>query len=165
MAEMKIIQFPDEFIKLAGKLAITYGERYHGCAQAVVAPFLEILGISDDDFLAVASCFAGGCGKCQICGAVSGGLIILGLRYGRRKLEDGMEVLDKSLEIGGELIDRFLAMYETTNCCDLTGFDLGDLEQRKAFMDSKEATEKCAKRIKNVAEWTAEIICKQDGSS
>lgn len=163
MTEMKITQFPDEFIKLAGTLAPTYGERYHGCAQAVVAPFLEILGISDEALLATASCFAGGCGRCQMCGAVSGGLIILGLKYGRKKLEDGIEPLDASLEIGGEMIDRFLEMYETTNCCELTGFDLGDPDQRQAFMDSKEVTKKCNERIKNVAEWVAEIICKQSG--
>ena len=74
-----------------------------------------------------------------------------------------MEALDASLDIGGELIDRFLEMYETTNCCDLTGFDLGDMDQRQEFMDSKEAAKKCGERIKNVAEWVAEIICKQEG--
>ena len=55
MDEMRITQFPEEFKRIAEELAFTYGPRYHGCAQAVVAPFLEILGISDDDFLAVAS--------------------------------------------------------------------------------------------------------------
>ena len=91
MQEMRITRFPEEFKKLAEELASTYGPQYHGCAQIVVATFLEILGIEDELVLMAASCFAGGGKRCLTCGAISGGFIVLGLKYGRRRLEDGVE--------------------------------------------------------------------------
>ena len=91
MAEMRITQFPEQFKKMAEELSSVYGPEYHGCAQIVTATFMEILGISDDLVLMAASCFAGGGKRCLTCGAISGGLIVLGLKYGRRNLEDGIE--------------------------------------------------------------------------
>ena len=107
MTEMRITRFPDRFKKIAEELASTYGPQYHGCAQIVVASLMEILGIRDESVLMAASCFAGGAKRCLTCGAISGGLMILGLKYGRRRLEDGVEAEEASLEPAGELVDRF----------------------------------------------------------
>ena len=126
MAEMRITQFPEQFKKMAEELSSVYGPEYHGCAQIVTATFMEILGISDDSVLMAASCFAGGAKRCLTCGAISGGLIILGLKYGRRRLEDGIEAEEEALEPAMELVDRFIEEYNTTNCCELTGFDFRD---------------------------------------
>ena len=92
MEPMRITQFPDKFKKIAEDLASTYGPLYHGCSQVVVATFMEILGIQDEKVLMAASCFAGGAKRGLTCGALSGGLMVLGLKYGRRRLEDGVEV-------------------------------------------------------------------------
>ena len=165
MEEMRITQFPEAFKKLAEELASTYGPQYHGCAQIVVATFLEILGIQDEYVLMTASCFAGGSKRCLTCGAISGGLIVLGLKYGRRRLEDGVEAEEASLEPAAELVDRFKEVYGMTGCYELTGFDLGDPSQFQAFLDSEEAVEKCTERVKKVAGWVAEIISKRDGIS
>jgi C_GCAxxG_C_C family probable redox protein len=161
---MRITQFPDDFARVAGELASTYVAEYHGCAQATLASFMEILGVSDEAILATASCFSGGSERCQACGALSGGLILIGLKYGRRKLEDGVGPLEASMSLGGHLIDRFIEKYETTNCCELTGFDLRDPTQRQAFMNSKEAHESCKKRIIHVAQWIAEVISARDSN-
>jgi C_GCAxxG_C_C family probable redox protein len=165
MNEMRITQFPEEFKKIAEKLALTYGPKYHGCAQVVVAPLMEILGIQDEMVLMAASCFAAGSKRCLTCGALSGGLMVLGLKYGRRRLEDGVEAEEAALEPACDLIDRFKEEYETTDCCELTGYYLGDPSQFQAFLDSPEALEKCDEKVKNVAGWVAEIISKRDGIS
>jgi len=163
MEEMRITQFPEEFKKLAEELASTYGPQYHGCAQIVVATFMEILGISDELVLMAASCFAGGSKRCLTCGAISGGLIILGLKYGRRRLEDGVEAEEAALEPATDLVDRFKEVYDTTDCCELTGYDFSDPSQFQAFLDSPEAVEKCTERVTKVTGWIAEIISKRDG--
>lgn len=163
MEEMRITQFPEEFKRIVEELASTYGPQYHGCAQIVVAPFLEILGISDELVLMAASCFAGGGKRCLTCGAISGGFIVLGLKYGRRRLEDGVEAEEAALEPATDLVDRFKEVYGTTDCCELTGYDFSDPSQFQAFLDSPEAGEKCTERVKKVAGWVAEIISKRDG--
>jgi C_GCAxxG_C_C family probable redox protein len=165
MEEMRITQFPAEFKKIAEDLASTYGPRYHGCAQVVVATFLEILGIQDEMVLMAASCFAGGGKRCLTCGALSGGLMVLGLKFGRRRLEDGVEAEEAALEPACDLIDRFKEVYDATDCCELTGYYLGDPSQFQAFLESPEALEKCDERVKNIAGWVAEIISKRDGMS
>jgi len=165
MEEMRVTRFPDTFKNLAEELASTYGPEYHGCAQVVVATFMEILGIDDENVLMAASCFAGGGKRCLTCGAISGGLIILGLKYGRRRLEDGVEAEEAALEPACDLVDRFMEEYETNNCCELTGFDLGDPGQFKAFLESEESTGQCTERVKKVAGWVAEIISQRDGTS
>jgi len=159
---VKIKQSPDEFKKLAGEIASDYAVKHHGCSQAVLAAFMEMFGISDEYLLAASSAFAGGSTRCLTCGAVSGGLMVLSLKYGRRRLQDGFENLEASIALGGTLIDRFLAEYGTTNCCELTGFDLRDSAKAQAFIDSKEAHEKCNQRIEKTAIWVAEIILETD---
>ncbi len=165
MEEMRITKFPKEFKKMAEELASTYGPQYHGCAQIVVATLMEILGISDEQVLMAASCFAGGGKRCLTCGALSGGLIILGLKYGRRRLEDGVEAEEAALEPACDLVDRFKEVYKTTDCCELTGYYLGDPAQFKAFLESPEAMEKCTGLVSKVSGWVAEIISMRDGMS
>ena len=165
MAEMRITKFPESFKKIAEELAVTYGPQYHGCAQVVVATFMEILGIEDEMVLMAASSFAGGSKRCLTCGALSGGLMILGLRYGRRRLEDGVEAEEAALDPACELVDQFREEYNTTDCCELTGFNLGEPSQFQAFLDSPEALKKCDERVKNVSGWVAEIISNRDGIS
>ncbi len=55
----------------------------YNCSQAVLCAFSEELGIDDQTALAVSSSFGGGMGRLrQVCGAVSGALMVLGLYYG-----------------------------------------------------------------------------------
>ena len=162
MGEMQITRFPEEFKKMAEDLAYAYEVKYHGCSQAVIAPFVELLGIGDDAVTMAASCFAGGCTRCLTCGALSGGLMVLGMKYGRRKIEDGMKPLEESFQVGCELVDRFQGEYGATNCCELLGRDLSDPAQVQEFMSSPEEQEKCFERVKKSAGWVAEIISKRD---
>lgn len=165
MTEMKITQFPEQFKKIAEELSSAYGPQFHGCAQIVTGTFMEILGISDDLVLMAASCFSGGSKRCLTCGAISGGLIVLGVKYGRQKLEDDIEAVEKSLDPAMELVDRFMNDYNTTNCCELTGFDFRNPDQFQLFKDSPEANQKCAERISKVCGWVAEIISRRDSQN
>ena len=163
MEELRVTRFPETFKKVAKDLASTYGSTYHGCSQSILATFMEILGIEDEKVLMAASCLAGGATRCLTCGAISGGLMVLGLRYGRRRLEDGPEAIEPAMEPAGEFVDRFVEAYGTTDCCELTGYDFKDQAQFQAFMDSEEAVNKCTERVTKAAGWVAEVISKWDG--
>ena len=67
-----------KYVERAKKLrAIT--EVHYNCAQSVVVPFAEDEGISEDTAMKIASNFGGGMRRASVCGAVTGGLMVLGL--------------------------------------------------------------------------------------
>ena len=55
----------------------------YNCAQAVAAAFGDLTGLDEKTAAKMASCFGGGMGRMrEVCGAVSGMLLVLGLLYG-----------------------------------------------------------------------------------
>ena len=52
---------------------------HYNCAQAVLTPFAEAKGMSTEQALALTSCFGSGMNMGSVCGAVTGGLMALGL--------------------------------------------------------------------------------------
>ncbi len=59
-----------------------FGKGYN-CSQSVVLAFSDLLGLPDDVLAKLASSFGGGMGRMrEVCGAVSGMSIVLGLLYG-----------------------------------------------------------------------------------
>ena len=55
----------------------------YNCAQAVAVAFCDVTGMEEKQAAKVASSFGGGMGRMrEVCGAVSGMLMVLGLLYG-----------------------------------------------------------------------------------
>ncbi len=55
----------------------------YNCAQSVVVAFCDVTGLEEDFAARMASSFGGGMGRLrEVCGAVSGMLMVLGLLYG-----------------------------------------------------------------------------------
>ena len=55
-------------------------EPHYNCAQSVFIPFAEELGLDHQTMYRVAAQFGGGMRRGSVCGAVTGGLMALGLR-------------------------------------------------------------------------------------
>ena len=55
----------------------------YNCAQAVAVAFCDVTGLTEDQAARMASPFGGGMGRMrEVCGAVSGMLLVLGTLYG-----------------------------------------------------------------------------------
>lgn len=66
------------YLEKAKKLrAIT--EVHYNCAQAVIVPFAEDAGMTEDAAYNVAANFGAGMKMASVCGAITGGLMVLGL--------------------------------------------------------------------------------------
>jgi C_GCAxxG_C_C family probable redox protein len=96
------------------------------CAQAVLAAFAPGLGLERDDALRVACAFgAGVCRLGETCGAVSGALMVTGLRHADSS--EGQEVSrDKTYEAARIFQERFKARHGSVVCRKLIGYDLKD---------------------------------------
>lgn len=60
-----------------------YHEQGYNCCMSVVIPFIEDMDVDRDQVMKIASSLGGGLGYLrEVCGAVSGMAIVLGLKYG-----------------------------------------------------------------------------------
>ena len=61
----------------------------YNCAQSVLWAFRDEVGLEEDVALKLATGLGAGMGRKQeVCGAVTGGILVLGLRHGRGRADD-----------------------------------------------------------------------------
>ena len=69
-----------------GEKAVKLFESGYNCAQAVAAAFADVTGLEEKQAARMASAFGGGMGRLrEVCGAVTGAAVVLGLRHGADK--------------------------------------------------------------------------------
>ena len=128
--------------------------RGYNCAQTVFYRFSDDLGIQRDLALRVAAGFGGGMGRKQeVCGALSGGIMALSLRYGKgeQDTETGNDLLYLKVR---EFIDEFEKRFGSSNCkVLLSGCNLLTETGQKQFKDL-ELIEQCC----NYVEIASEIV-------
>ena len=115
-----------------GQMAVDkYAEGYN-CAQSVVFAFCDECGIGQDAALKVSCGFGGGMGRKQeVCGAVVGGIMVLGLLRGRGTA-DGRSVAEALYPMTREFMDAFAARNGSYLCRDLlSGCDLKSEEGQR----------------------------------
>lgn len=73
-------------------LAETYFKQGYNCAQAVALAFCEETGLSREQAARLASAFGGGMGRMrEVCGALSGAFLVLGMLRGYERAEQSAE--------------------------------------------------------------------------
>lgn len=132
----------------------------YNCAQSVVYSFSEQLGITSDFALKMANGFGGGMGRKQeVCGAVTGGILVLNLLYGRGENED-KEKQEQTYSKVRELMDRFEGKHQSVNCkCLLGGCELLTAEGQERFRSEK-LIDKCHCYVGDAVEILEEMIQK-----
>jgi C_GCAxxG_C_C family probable redox protein len=93
------------------------------CSQAVFAVFSDELGLPHDTALKIACPFGGGIGGYgKTCGALTGAIMVIGLKYGSSVATD-IQAKNQSREKTRELMKAFETAHGSFNCNDLVGFD------------------------------------------
>lgn len=147
--------------------AVTQFKKGYNCAQSVFYSFAERIGIPEDLALRLATGFGAGFGRKQeVCGAVTGSVLVLNTLYGRG--EDGTkEKTELNYELVRTFIDRFSEKQGSIYCSKiLDGCDLLS-EQGKSRFHKENMIELCYRcvddavlileeMIKEVAEDSAE---------
>jgi C_GCAxxG_C_C family probable redox protein len=104
------------------------------CAPAVLSTYSEQLGLEKTSALKIACGFGGGIGRMgRTCGAVTGAVMVIGLKYGQVNLAD-VESREKTYTLVKEFVDRFTALHGSIECRELIGYDLSkssDLESAR----------------------------------
>lgn len=98
------------------------------CSQAVFAAFADDFGMDQDTALRLASSFGGGMGGMrETCGAVSGMLMVAGLKWGYSEVGN-LDVKTAHYARVRKLIDSFTAEHTTIVCRELLAH-LGELKK------------------------------------
>ena len=138
----------------AVELAKSYAAKGFLCSEAVLLAVSSWLGVKSEIIPRVATGFGGGTGgQGSVCWAVSGGIMALGLKYGRNDpvRHEGR----RPYRFAKEFLDRFEEGHGTILCRELTGCDIATEEGRKKYADEKTWDTKCRGYI---GEATAIII-------
>ena len=103
-------------------------ENHYNCAQSVFAPFAEQLGLEKSLAFKLATPFGGGMGhNGQVCGAVSGALLVIGLARGIDEYD--AEKKDACYELARDFQNKFVELHGDLTCPGLLGLDIADPEQ------------------------------------
>jgi C_GCAxxG_C_C family probable redox protein len=129
------------------------------CSQAVVSAFAPELGLDRETALRVAAAFGGGMGRTgETCGAVSGALMAIGLRYGQPTPED-KQAKEKTYEIAREFLDRFGALHGgCVKCRDLLGHDISTPEGLQTAREKDLFQALCPKFVRDAAEIVEQML-------
>ena len=125
--------------------AVTYFNEGFSCSQAVVSSFSEDFGLDKETARKISCGFGAGIGRSgNICGAVTGAILVIGLKYGKGTAGDDA-AKEKTYALVQEFLRKFRAKNGSINCTELLGYDLRDPEQRKQAHVSKAVASKCPK--------------------
>ena len=131
----------------------------YNCAQAILYAFGPDLGLEAETALKVATGLGAGMGRRgEVCGAVTGGILALGLKYGRGGQQDRSateETYQKTLE----LMAGFEKRCGSCSCrVLLEGCDLRTAEGVQHFKEHDLLHKTCLRCVATVAEVLAGIM-------
>ena len=89
-----------------------------------------------------------------MCGAVSGGIMAIGLTLGRNSPEDP---IDPCYEAVRKFVEQFSAQFKALSCLELTGVNLDTPEGQIAF-DEKGQMRKCTNYVGEATRMVVEIL-------
>jgi len=140
------------------EIATATFNRGYNCAQAVLAAFRAETGLAEDLALKIATGFGAGMGRQQeVCGAVTGGILVLGLRHGRDSTAD-RAATEQTYVKTKELLDRFAAKHGSCLCRQLLqGYDLSTSDGQRRFKADGMLDKVCRPCVQTVVEILEQI--------
>lgn len=142
-----------EKVQLALEL---FGRKFH-CSQAVLAAFAQELGISREQALRLGGCLGTGMRRGEVCGACTGALMALGLKYGQADETDlaSRERANRACDL---LMERFARQNGSCLCNTLLGHDVTTPEGLACIREQRLFTEFCPQMVRSAVEITEEIM-------
>ncbi len=148
---------PTEMRKKA--IEMMAAQKFH-CSQAIAAVGQEKLGKGNDDVIRAMGAFGGGLGgNGEVCGALAGGLAVLGLRYSRAHSDEkeNPQMWADAQELVRRFRDEVVNQGGTINCRDISCVDWTDREQAKEFYKG-DKVKKCIRIVGDTAMLVGEML-------
>jgi len=128
------------------------------CSAAVFSAFSIELRLDQDTAKKIACGFGAGISKTgNICGAVSGAIMVIGLKYGKMKQGDDAAT-EKTRALAREFMKQFTARHGSVSCTELLGYNLSNTDEYEKARDSKLFITKCPELVRDSANILERIL-------
>ena len=128
----------------------------YNCAQSVLLTMFEHWNGKNELIPRIATAFGGGIGRCgSVCGALTGGVMAIGVKYGTN--EPMLDKRVKAYELAYRFYKQFETQHESVLCRELIGYDLYNPEELKKAREAKVFEEKCTKFVRTAVEILTEL--------
>lgn len=127
------------------------------CSQAVLTAFASDFGLSEELTLKLGSEFGSGARNGELCGAVSGALLVLGLKYGHCNSADTERKM-RAYAIADEFTRRFREVNGSIVCRELLGYDLTNPEDMAVISEKNLFREFCPLMVKSAVKVLESIL-------
>ena len=140
--------------------AVTSFESGFNCSQSVFVAYAPLYGLDADIALRIGQPFGGGMGRSgEVCGAVSGALMALGLAEGNTDPENN-EAKARVYTRASDFLKRFEARQETVLCRELLGVDIGTEDGLQFAREQDLFHQQCPAFVRAAAEILQEMLSK-----
>jgi len=144
--------------KERSQIAVSRFQEGFSCSQAVLSAFSAKFDLELNLALKISQPFGGGIAhRGDVCGAVSGALMAIGLKYGRTRADD-IPARERTYEAVTAFIEKFGTVFGSTICKELLGHDLSTEEGHKKAEEEGLFETLCPKFVQRAAELVEELI-------
>ncbi len=138
--------------------AVAYFAEGFLCSQALLLAYAPRFGIEPRTAARIAAPFGAGMGRMGwTCGAVTGALMVIGLRYGHDAAED-VETKERMYEIERRFLSLFKERNGSFGCTELIGRDLSTEEGLESARAEGLFEKVCPKYVEDAAEILEDIL-------
>ncbi|GMO51107.1 MAG: C-GCAxxG-C-C family protein [Treponemataceae bacterium] len=128
------------------------------CAQAVLSSHCEDFGLDGETAKKLACAFGGGMGHIdEACGAFTGALMLIGLKYGQYKEAD-MESREQTYKTVKDFTRKFKAEFGTIYCARLIKYNLSDDEELRKARESGVIKKTCPAFVRRAVSMVEEYL-------
>lgn len=128
------------------------------CSAAVFSAFSHELGLSEDIAKKIGCGFGAGISRTgNMCGAASGAIMVIGLKYGKTEAAD-----DAATEMTRARVRQFIGEFTrkngSVNCTELLGYNLSDPQEYELARKSGLFVTKCPVLVRDAVEMLEGIL-------
>ncbi|TKY91488.1 MAG: C_GCAxxG_C_C family protein [Candidatus Methanomarinus sp.] len=128
------------------------------CSQALLSTYGPQFDLNREMALRVSGAFGGGIGHMgETCGAVTGVIMVIGLKYGKTRAEDE-QIEEKAYSLIQEFVDKFNSRNGSIICRELLGYDISTPEGMKLAKEKNLFITICPKLVQDAAEIIEQIL-------
>jgi C_GCAxxG_C_C family probable redox protein len=128
------------------------------CSQAILSTYGGEFGLKEETALRAASGLGAGMGRLgEVCGAVTGALIVIGLKHGHIEAMDE-ETKEKTYALVQDYAGRFRLRNGSLMCRELLDCNLATLEGMEQVRQKGLFTERCPRFVRDAAEILEDVL-------
>jgi C_GCAxxG_C_C family probable redox protein len=130
----------------------------YSCSQSLLVSRAEQFGLSAENALKVSAAFGGGLGRQgEVCGAVSGALMVIGLAHGQTDPQQ-KEAKEHTYQLTRRFIAEFTRRTGALHCSDLLGCQIGTPEGLQQAQEQSLFKTVCPRLVAEASQILDEIL-------